>query len=43
MKFSQKSTLAAISAALLGRTQAIGDCDSGPWKSHSVGYDTGGP
>lgn len=45
MKLSQRSKISAIAAfaALVGRTQAVGDCDlGGPWNSHSVGYETGG-
>jgi hypothetical protein len=46
MKLSRKSALSAIAAiaAFSGRTQAVGDCDgAGPWNSHLVGYETGGP
>ncbi|KAF1972254.1 hypothetical protein BU23DRAFT_164738 [Bimuria novae-zelandiae CBS 107.79] len=45
MKFANPSTLWAIAAfsVFLGHAQALGDCDSGPWKAHAVGYDTGGP
>ena len=43
MRFSKTSTFSALVtfSAFLGRTQAIGDCDSGPFKSHAVGYEDG--
>jgi hypothetical protein len=46
MKFSRQSAYSAVAAvtALFGTAQANEDCyENGPWKSHSVGYDTGGP